>query len=82
MPNGRGCVTANWISVPILDLRRFKEVIVSYVMFSPFVKQMLNSWSVCNNIIPKDWIELAKGLLDPGPQQQWSMGFTEEAKII
>ena len=28
LPSGRGSVTANWPSVPMLDLRRFKEAIV------------------------------------------------------
>ena len=67
MPNNRGSVTANWTPVPMLDLRRFKEAIVSYGMHSPFVKQMLNWWSVCNKIIPKDWIDLFKAVLEPGP---------------
>ena len=48
-------------------------------MHTPFVKQMLNSWSVCNRIIPNDWIELVKAVLEPGPQLQWSR---QEAKII
>ena len=26
-----------------------------------FVKQMLKSWSICNRIVPKDWIKLVKG---------------------
>ena len=51
---------------------------VPYDMHSPFVKQMLNSWSVCNRIIPKDWIELVEGVLGPGPQLQWSTRFREK----
>ena len=51
-------------------------------MHSPFVKQMLNSWSVCNRIIPKDWIDLVKGVLEPGPHLQCRTWFREEAKII
>ena len=66
----------------MLYLRRFKEAIVSYGMHSPFVKQMLNLRSVCNTIIPKDWIDLVKGVLEPGPQLQWSTWFREEAKTI
>ena len=50
MPNGRGSVTVNWTPVPMLDLRRFKEAIVSYGMHLLFVKQMLNLWSVYNRI--------------------------------
>ena len=58
--------------MPMLDLRRVKEAIVSYGMHSPFVKQMLNLWSVCNRIITKHWIEFVKGFLEPGLQLQWS----------
>ena len=65
----------------MLDLR-FKEAIVSYDMHPPFVKQMLNMWSVCNIIIPNDWIELVKGVLESGSQLQWSTWFREETKII
>ena len=72
-------VRAEWTHAAILNLRRFKEVIVSYGIHLPFVKQMLNSWLVCNRIIPKDWIELVKGVLEPGPQLQWSTWFREEA---
>ena len=39
----------------MLHLRRFKEVIVSYGIHSPFVKQMLNSWSMYKRTIPQDW---------------------------
>ena len=51
-------------------------------MFSSFVKQVLNLWSVCNRIIPKDWIDLVKRILEPGPQLQCRTWFREEAKII
>ena len=35
LPNDRSSVKANWTPVAMLDLRRFKEVIVSYGMHSP-----------------------------------------------
>ena len=49
----------------MLDLWRFKEAIVSYMAFA-FVKQMLNSRSVCNRIIPKtgyNWIMVFQSLV-------------------
>ena len=70
LPNERGSVNSKWTPVPMLDSRRFKKAIVSYGMHLPFVKQILNSWSVCNRIIPKHWIDLVKGVLEPGPQLQ------------
>ena len=33
-------------------------------------------------IIPKDWIELVKDVLEHGPQSQYSMWFREKARII
>ena len=65
-----------------LDLKRFKEVIASYGMYSPFTKQILNLQSLCNRIISKDWIDLAKAVLEPGSQLQWSIWFRDEAKTI
>ena len=81
LPNGRGSVTDNWTSMPGLDFKRSKEAIVSYSMPSPFMKQ-INSWTVCNRIIPKDWIELVNSVLEPGPQLYWSIWIREAAKII
>ena len=66
----------------MLDIRRFKEARVSYDMHSSFVKQMLNSWSVCNRASHKDWMGLVKAILEPGPQLKWSTWFGEEAKTI
>ena len=61
LPHGRGSVTANWTPVTMSDLRRSRK------QWSPmacihFVKQLLNSWSVPNRIIPNDWIELVKAV--------------------
>lgn len=52
----------------MLDLKKFKETIVSYGMRSPFVKQMPNSWFTQNRIIPQDWKDLATAVLEAGPQ--------------
>ena len=52
-------------------VREEEEVMVSYGMCSPFVKQVLNSWSTCNRIIPQDWRDLVTAVLEPGPQLQW-----------
>ena len=56
-------------------------MIVSYGMHSPIVKQMLNSLSVCNRFIPKDWIDLVKAVLEPGSQLQWDTWFRDEANV-
>ncbi|XP_052593228.1 torsin-1A-interacting protein 1 isoform X3 [Peromyscus californicus insignis] len=69
-----------WAPIEMLDLRRFKEAIVSYGMHSPYVKQMLNSWSTYNRIVPQDWRELAQAVLEP--RLQWLTWFKDEAKNI
>lgn len=59
-------VQVKWTSVEMLHLRIFKEIIVSYGMHLPFVKQMLNMWSAWNRIISKDretWSNLSWSLL-------------------
>lgn len=63
-------------------LRMFKRAIVSYDTHLPFVKRMLNSWSVCYRLFPKNWIELVKAVLEATPQRQWSTWFKKEAKTI
>ena len=65
----------------MLDLRRFDKVIVSYGIHSPFVKQMLNSWSTCNRITLQDCRDLVTANLEPGPQLQWKTWW-EKAKTI
>ncbi|XP_052568117.1 endogenous retrovirus group K member 10 Gag polyprotein-like [Peromyscus californicus insignis] len=71
-----------WAPIEMLDLRRFKEAIVSYGMHSPYVKQMLNSWSAYNRIVPQDWWELAQAVLEPSQRLQWLTWFKDEAKNI
>ena len=50
----QGYGRAHWIPVEMLYLRRFKEVIISYGTYLPFGKQMLNSWTISNRIMPQD----------------------------
>ena len=60
----------------MLDLRKFKKAIVSYGMHSPFLKQM----SSCNEIIPRNWRDFAKAVLQSGPQLKWRNWFKEKNK--
>ena len=73
---------ASWAPVRMLDLRRVKEAIVSYGIHSSFVKQLLNSWSSCNQITPKDWLDMASAVLEAGQLMQWKSWWREEAKMI
>ena len=45
---------ASWALIQILDSRRVKEAIVSYGIHSPFVKQLPNLRSSCNQVPLKD----------------------------
>lgn len=49
----QGYSEVNWDPIEMLDLKRFKEEIFLYGMHSPSVKQMLNSWTTQNRIIPR-----------------------------
>lgn len=39
-----------WGPTEMIDLRHFKESMISYGINSPFVKQTLNSWATQNRI--------------------------------
>ncbi|KAL6040241.1 hypothetical protein STEG23_020317 [Scotinomys teguina] len=81
-PNVPGHVQNKWIPIDMLDLKRFKEAIVNYGIHSPFVKQMLNSWSTCNRIVPQDWKDLVTAVLEPGAQLQWLAWLREESRVL
>ena len=63
----QGYSRVNWDAIEILDLKRFKKATVSYGMHSPFVKQMLNSWTTWNRIISQDWKDLVTAVLEAAP---------------
>ena len=43
-------------------------------MHSPFVKQMLNLWSNCNRIIPKDWTDMVIAVAEADPTYNGGLG--------
>ena len=54
----------------MLDLRKFKEAVVSCGMHSPYVKQILNSWATQNSIVPQNCKDLVMALLEADFQLQ------------
>ena len=50
----QGYEELGWHAVEMLDIE-FKEAIISYGMYLPYVKQILNSWAVQNRVILQDW---------------------------
>ena len=51
-------------------------------MYSPYVKQILNSWVTHNRTVPQDWKNLAITILEAGPQLQWRTWWKEESTVI
>lgn len=47
-----------WASVEMIDPGYFKEAMLLYAIYSPYVKQILNNWATQNRIIPQDWERL------------------------
>ena len=39
--------------IEIIDIRHFKEAMISYEMHSSYVKQIQNNWATQNRIFPK-----------------------------
>ncbi|KAL6094307.1 hypothetical protein STEG23_014256 [Scotinomys teguina] len=68
--------------ISIRDFKNMKEAIVTYGIHSTYVKQMLNSWSTSNRIIPDDWHQLTSAVLEYIQQLQWKSWFREEARNL
>lgn len=46
------------------------KVVISYVIHTPCVKQILNSWATQSRIVPTDWKVLETAILKDGPLLQ------------
>ncbi|KAL6042712.1 hypothetical protein STEG23_024384 [Scotinomys teguina] len=68
--------------ISIRDFKNMKEAIVTYGIHSTYVKQMLNSWSTSNRIIPDDWHQLTSAVLEYSQQLQWKSWLREEARNL
>lgn len=56
MPANDGAPAYNelsWHPVEIVDLKHFKETVLLYGLYSPFAKEMLNTWARQNRINPQ-----------------------------
>lgn len=51
-------------------------------MQSPYLKQILPSWTTQNRVIPQYWNNLATAILELGPQLQLQSWWKEEAQAI
>ncbi|KAL6085701.1 hypothetical protein STEG23_017958 [Scotinomys teguina] len=75
-------VTRTLQPISIRDFKNMKEAIVTYGIHSTYVKQMLNSWSTSNRIIPDDWHQLTSAVLEYSQQLQWKSWLREEARNL
>lgn len=46
---------------------KFMESVNNYEIHSPCIKKILASWVNKNRIIPQDWKEMTRVILEPGP---------------
>lgn len=60
-----------WCPIEMLDLKHFKEAIISYGLHSLFVKQMLSTWALQNRDTLQVWKGLVSAVLETGQQLQW-----------
>jgi hypothetical protein len=56
--------------VDVLDLRNFKARVTNFGIYLIFVKQVLTSW-ILKNIIPQDWKDMVRAILEPAANSQW-----------
>ncbi|KAL6031093.1 hypothetical protein STEG23_029426 [Scotinomys teguina] len=75
-------VTHTLQPISIRDFKNMKEARVTYDIHSTYVKQMLNSWSTSNRIIPNDWHQLTSAVLEYSQQLQWKSWLREEARNL
>ncbi|KAL6036459.1 hypothetical protein STEG23_034170 [Scotinomys teguina] len=75
-------VTHTLQPISIRDFKNMKEAIVTYGIHSTYIKQMLNSWSTSNRIIPDDWHQLTSAVLEYSQQLQWKSWLREEARNL
>ena len=60
-----------WQPVGLLELRKSKESVTNFGMHLPSVKQILTSWTIKNRLIPQDWKDMARAILEPAANLQW-----------
>ena len=71
-----------WQPVGLLELRKSKESVTNFGMHLPSVKQILTSWTIKNRLIPQDWEDMARAILQPATHFQWFSWWREEARKI
>ena len=69
-----------WQPVGLLELRKSKESVTTFGMHLPTVKQILTSWTIKNRLIPQDWEDMARAILQPATHFQWFSWWREEAR--
>ena len=52
-------------------LKEIKQVVVSYGLHSPFVRERVKTWASSNKVTSLDWLQLVLVVLEDGLQLQW-----------
>ena len=66
----------------VLDQTKFKESVSNFGMHLPFLQQILTFWAINNSIIPQDWKDVVKAILEPASHLQCFSWWREEVKDI
>ena len=64
------------------DLKDIQQMVISYGMHSPCVREMAKIWASTNGVAPHDWLQLVSVVLEDGMQLQWKCYLREEAKAL
>ncbi|CAO2631681.1 Gag-Pro-Pol polyprotein, partial [Lemmus lemmus] len=59
-----------------------KQAVITYGLHSPYVHEILKTWSSCNKITPFDWHRMTTAVLETGTALSWSCLFKKEAQIL
>ena len=66
----------------LLELRKSKESVTNFGMHLPSVKQILTSWTIKNRLIPQDWKDMARSILEPAANLQCFEWWRDEVREI
>ena len=62
--------------------KEIKQAVVSRDFHSPFVREMVKTWTSSIKEMPHEWLQLVSAVLDYQPQLMFKYYFRKELKII
>ena len=64
------------------NLKEIIQAIVTDVLHSSFIREMVKTWAFNNKATPYDWTPLISAFLESGPQLHWICFLKEEGRIL